>query len=153
MAITSLVQTPVLSVLALGFSTGEIHLHDIRTDRPIFTLNGSDSTVAAATSRGKGRVTSLSFCTDPAVGAGKSKGEGRGGGKILAVGDDDGKVTLWDLNKRKVSAVMRNVHEGPSGGGVVVEWLASQNVLVSSGGDNSVKVRETLLNRLIYAYA
>jgi U3 small nucleolar RNA-associated protein 21 len=145
LAITSLAQTPIISVLALGFSTGEIHLHNIRTDRPMFTLNGSDSGIIAATARGRKRVTSLSFCTDPVVGAGKSKGEG---GKVLAVGDDDGDVTLWNLKKRKVSAIMRGVHEGPSGGGVVVEWLAGQNVLVTSGGDNSVKVSVTPLPNL-----
>lgn len=143
-AITCLVQTPAIAVLAAGYSTGEVHLHNILTDTPLFTLNSSALGSIAASSRRK-RVTSLSFCTDPAVGAGKTKREGEGGGKLLAVGDDDGDVTLWDLKKRKVAGVMRNVHEGPSGAGVIVEWLAGQNVLVTSGGDNSVKVLFSLL--------
>lgn len=138
-AITCLTQTPAISVLAVGYSTGEIHLHNILTDTPLFTLNASTPGIIAASSRGKKCVTSLSFCTDPTVGAGKTKREGEGGGKILAVGDSDGDVTLWNLKKRKVAGVMRNVHEGPSGGGAIVEWLAGQNVLVTSGGDNSVK--------------
>lgn len=138
--ITCLVQTPVISVLAIGYSAGEIHFHNILTDTPMFTLNSSAPGSIAASSRGDKRVTSLSFCTDPSVGAGQSKSENTGGGKILAAGDDDGDVTLWNLKKRKVVGVMRNVHEGPSGGGVIVEWLAGQNVLVTSGGDNSVKV-------------
>lgn len=153
-AITTLVQTPVISILAIGYSTGEIHLHNILTDTPLFTLNSAMPGSIAASSRGKKRVTSISFCTDPAVGAGKTKREGEGGGKILAVGDDDGDVTLWNLKKRKVVGVMRNVHEGPSGSGVIVEWLAGQNVLVTSGGDNSVKVCAIcLLHKLKYLYS
>ncbi|KAL7276956.1 rRNA-processing protein utp21 [Rhizina undulata] len=129
---TTLVQTPVISVIAIGYTTGEIHLHNIHTDTPLFTLN---TLPPLAASQKRKRVTGLSFCTDPAVGAGKSADESQGG-KILAVGDDDGDVTLWNLEKRKIVGVMRSVHEGCE---VTVEWLVGQNVLVTSGGDNSVK--------------
>ncbi|RPB04100.1 Utp21-domain-containing protein [Choiromyces venosus 120613-1] len=137
--ITSLVQTPAISVLAIGFSTGEIHLHNIQTDKPLFTLGGSTGDIIAATSRGQKRVTSISFCTDPAVGAAESRVPTDSGSNMLAVGHDDGDITLWNLKKRRISAIMRNAHDGPSGGGVIVEWLAGQNVLVTSGGDNSIK--------------
>ncbi|PWW72359.1 Utp21-domain-containing protein [Tuber magnatum] len=114
--IASLVQTPVISVLAIGFSTGEVHLHNIRTDKPLFTLGGSAGDIIADTS----------YATDS-------------GGNMLAVGHGDGDITLWNLKKRRIAAIMRNAHDGPLGGGVIVEWLAGQNVLVTSGGDNSIK--------------
>ncbi|KAG0135859.1 hypothetical protein HOY82DRAFT_498741 [Tuber indicum] len=137
--ITSLVQTPVISVLAIGFSTGEVHLHNIQTDNPLFTLGGSAGDIVAATSCGQKRVTSISFCTDPAVGAGKSRVATDSGGNMLAVGHGDGDITLWNLKKRRIAAIMRNAHDGPPGGGVIVEWLAGQSVLVTSGSDNSIK--------------
>ncbi|CUS07564.1 unnamed protein product [Tuber aestivum] len=137
--IGSLVQTPVISVLAIGFSTGEVHLHNVQTDKPLFMLGGSAGDILAATSHGRKRVTSISFCTDPVVGAGDSRVPTDSGGNMLAVGHDDGDITLWNLKKRRIIAIMRNAHDGPSGGGVIVEWLAGQNVLVTSGGDNSIK--------------
>lgn len=138
--ITTLVQSPVISVLGIGFSTGEIHLHNIQTDKPLFTLGGSAGDIIAATSRGQKRVTSVSFCTDPAVGAGKSRVATDSGGNMLVVGHHDGDITLWNLKKRRIASIMRNAHDGPFGGGVIVEWLAGQNVLITSGGDNSIKV-------------
>ncbi|KAF8251672.1 Utp21-domain-containing protein [Wilcoxina mikolae CBS 423.85] len=131
--ITTLVQSPVISVLAIGYSTGEIHLHNIHTDTPLLTLNQSQF---AASSQLKA-VTSLSFCTDPFVGAEKANKE-EGGGRILAVGHSDGYVTLWNLEKRRVFGDIRNAHE-PSPQGIHVQWLSGQNVLVTSGADNNIK--------------
>jgi len=133
-AVTALVQSPAISVLAIGYSTGEIHLHNILTDTPLFTLNQRSLAVSSQTKR----VASLSFCTDPFVGAEKSTAEGVGG-RILAVGHEDGNVTLWNLEKRRVFGDIRNAHT-PSPHGVHVEWLSGMNVLVTSGADNSVKV-------------
>ena len=133
--VTVLVQSPVISVLALGYSTGEIHLHNILTDNPLFTLNRSPHVAASAKTR---RVASLSFCTDPFVGADKTINEA-GGGRILAVGHDDGQVALWNLEKRRLFGDVRNAHE-PSAQGIHAHWLTGQNVLVTGAADNSVKV-------------
>lgn len=127
-------QTPAISVLAIGYSTGEIHLHNIHTDAPLFTLNQRSLVVSSQTRR----VASLSFCSDPFVGAEKTGAEGVGG-RILAVGHEDGHVTLWNLEKRRVFGDIRNAHT-PSPQGVHVQWLSGMNVLVTSGADNSVKV-------------
>jgi U3 small nucleolar RNA-associated protein 21 len=133
-AVTTIVQSPVVSVLAIGYSTGEIHLHNIHTDTPLFTLN-QNSLAASSQNR---RVTSLSFCTDPFVGAEKTTNQEQGGGRILAVGHDDGYVTLWNLEKRRIFGDMRHAHEA-SPHGIHVQWLSGQNVLVTSGADNSLK--------------
>jgi U3 small nucleolar RNA-associated protein 21 len=134
-------------VLAVGYSTGEIHLHNIYTDTPLLTLNQNQF---AASSQLKG-VSSLSFCTDPFVGAEKANKE-EGAGRILAVGHCDGYVTLWNLEKRRVFGDIRNAHE-PSPQGIHVQWLSGQNVLVTSGVDNSLKVRRAMLTRLVNAEA
>jgi len=150
--ITTLMQSPVISVLGIGFSTGEVHLHNIQTDKPLFTLGGSTGDIIAATSRGQKRVTSVSFCTDPAVGAGKSRVATDSGGNMLVVGHHDGDITLWNLKKRRIASIMRNAHDGPFGGGVIAEWLAGQNVLITSGGDNSIKVSYFLVFTLTGIY-
>lgn len=142
--ITTLVQSPAISVLGIGFSTGEVHLHNVQTDKPLFTLGGSTGDIISATSRGQKRVTSVSFCTDPAVGAGKSRVLTDSGGNMLVVGHHDGDITLWNLKKRRIASIMRNAHDGPFGGGVIAEWLVGQNVLITSGGDNSIKVFSNL---------
>lgn len=132
-AITTVVQSPAISVIAVGYTTGEIHLHNILTDTPLFTLN---QTAFAASSQTM-RVTSLSFSTDPFVGAAKANAD-EGSGRILAVGHDNGFVTLWNLEKRKIFGDIRNAHES-SAQGVTVEWLTGQNILVTSGADNAIK--------------
>ncbi|TGZ82394.1 Utp21-domain-containing protein [Ascodesmis nigricans] len=134
-AITTLVQTPAICVLAAGYSTGEVLLHNILTDTTLFTMNQPTTATASTTKR----VTSLSFCTDPFVGAGKTTSDSaEGSGRILAVGHDDGFVTLWNLTKRRVFGELRNSHE-PSPQGVHAQWLTGQNILVTTAGDNSIK--------------
>ncbi|PWW76120.1 WD40 repeat-like protein [Tuber magnatum] len=126
--IASLVQTPAISVLAIGFSTGEVHLH-IQADRPLFTLGGSAGDIIAATSH---------VATDS-------------GGNMLAVGHNDGDITLWNLKKRRIAATMRNAHDGPLGGGVV-EWIFDSphttlpRVLRSRSGHSKPITSLTFLN-------
>ncbi|KAI5795714.1 Utp21 specific WD40 associated putative domain-containing protein [Geopyxis carbonaria] len=132
-AITTIVQTPVIALLAIGYATGEIHLHNIHTDTPLFTLNRA---VLAASGHTK-RVTSLSFSTDPFVGSGVARNPADSG-RILAVGHDDGFVSLWNLEKRKLFGELRHAHEAAPTG-VHAQWLPGQNILVTSAADNSVK--------------
>ncbi|CCX30561.1 Utp21 specific WD40 associated putative domain-containing protein [Pyronema domesticum] len=133
-AITTIVQSTAWAVLAIGYSSGEIHFHNIKTDTPLFTLNQQ----VLAASSGSKRVTSLSFCTDTSVGAAKSIHDSNGSGRILAVGHDDGFVTFWNLEKRRIFGDIRNAHT-PSSSGVTVQWLPGQNVLMTSAADNCFK--------------
>ena len=130
--VTAIANTTHLHHIALATSNGQIHIHNILADLPLFTLGPKFPSSK--------RITSLSFCTDPAVGAGTSperKASGNSTTRILAAGDSDGDITLWDLEKRRIVGVMRAAH----GNGVVkCEFLAGQKVMITTGGDNSLKV-------------
>ncbi|ORY08146.1 Utp21-domain-containing protein [Basidiobolus meristosporus CBS 931.73] len=108
--ITSLTQTPVIDVIAVGLLDGTIVLHNIKKDQRIMTL------------KQEGKVTSVSFRTDDQ--------------HIMATANMYGDIALWDLDKRKLVHVMKGAHDGliPS-----IQFLNGQPILVSSGADNSVK--------------
>lgn len=131
--ITAITNTTHLHHVAIATNTAQIHIHNILLDTPLFTLGPK----VASTKR----ITSLTFCTDPTVGAGTSpegKVDAGGSARILAAGDDEGDVTLWDLEKRRIVGVMRSAHSD-AGGIVKCEFLAAQKVMITTGGDNSLK--------------
>ena len=43
-------------------------------------------------------------------------------------------IAVWDLDRRRLGAVLRDAHNGAVGG---MEFLSSQPLLVTSGPDNS----------------
>lgn len=61
------------------------------------------------------------------------------GEAVLATGSADGDLAFWDLNSRgRLVHLVRNAHEG---GVSTVEWIPGQSLLVTSGGDNAIRVR------------
>ncbi|KAF8453671.1 Utp21 specific WD40 associated putative domain-containing protein [Terfezia claveryi] len=138
--ITSLTNTTHLHHIAFSTTTSQIRIHNILADTTLFTLGPKLPPTSTTSAK---RVVSLSFCTDSSVGAGTSP-EGKritasGSGRILAAGDTDGDITLWDLEKRRIVGVMRAVHSSTSGGILKCEFLAGQKIMVTTGGDNSLK--------------
>ena len=60
------------------------------------------------------------------------------GPPILATSSSAGSIALWDLSKGgRVIHVQRGAHEQAVSG---LEWVQGQPLLISSSGDNSVKV-------------
>jgi len=111
--ITCLVQSPAVDVVGVGYLDGSIRIMDIRQGEFIVQLKMED-----------GAVSGLSFRMD--------------GPPILASSSSSGSIALWDLSQGGKSIhVQRQAHEqGVTG----LEWVAGQPLLVSSSGDNSVKV-------------
>ncbi|KAI4196976.1 MAG: hypothetical protein LQ348_002216 [Seirophora lacunosa] len=130
-AVTSLQPTPVLSTVAIARADGSITIQDIRTDKAIMKLNTHSN------------ITSISFRTD-GHGAGE---DGQQAGIMATSGTDSGDVTIWDLNKGgRVAGVLHGAHDPPSpkqggvsGGINRVEFLAGQDVMITSGMDNALK--------------
>ena len=61
------------------------------------------------------------------------------GHPVLASASETGHISLWDLSaKGRLLHTVRGAHDG---GITALEWVPGQPVLVSSGEDNSVKVR------------
>ncbi|BGP08590.1 rRNA-processing protein utp21 [Rhodotorula toruloides] len=115
-AVTSLSQSPAIDVLGVGLASGACILFDVRLGEVLgkVRLEGE----------GAGEVAALSFRTDNEA-------------QTLAVASTSGHVALFDLgNEMKLLHLVRNAHEGPVGG---LEWVPGQPLMITSGGDNSVK--------------
>ena len=133
--VTVLEPTPALSVLAIARADGSVFLHDVRTDNTVLTLNAQGSSAST--------ITSISFRTD-GLGAGE---DGSNAGIMATAAASDGDVTFWDLNDGgRVRGVLRGAHNPPtsSHGGDPsginkVEFLPGQDVMITSGLDNSLK--------------
>ncbi|EJD02387.1 WD40 repeat-like protein [Fomitiporia mediterranea MF3/22] len=111
-AVTALVQSPAIDVVAIGFSSGEVSLYDIRADERLMRIYMDDSPIR-----------SLSFRSD--------------GQAVLASASSKGHIALWDLNNGgRLLHVIRGAHDRAV---TAIEWVPGQPVLVSSGEDNSVK--------------
>lgn len=62
-----------------------------------------------------------------------------------------GHIALFDLSaKLRLLHLVRAAHEGPVGG---MEWAPGQPLLITSGGDNSIKVRSRRLYRALNSRA
>ena len=136
--ITTLQSAPLLHHLAIGYSSGPVVIHNVRTDTALLSVNNSNG-------RKTPSVTSISFRTD-GLGAGH---DGRKDGVMATASTVSGDITFWDLHHggRKMG-VLRGAHSPPSssasaasvpGGVTRIEFLAGQAVLVSSGADNALK--------------
>jgi U3 small nucleolar RNA-associated protein 21 len=69
------------------------------------------------------------------------------GEAVLATASSTGHVALWDLNNQgRLFHMARGVHDAAV---TSVEWIPGQPVLVSSGDDNSVKVKLLLFLSVI----
>ncbi|KAH8116880.1 WD40 repeat-like protein [Phellopilus nigrolimitatus] len=111
-AITALTQSPAIDVVAIGFSSGEISLYDIRADERLMRIFMNE-----------GPVRALSFRSD--------------GQSVLASASLKGHIALWDLNNGgRLLHVVRGAHDRAV---TAIEWVPGQPVLISSGEDNSVK--------------
>ncbi|GAM24765.1 hypothetical protein SAMD00019534_079400 [Acytostelium subglobosum LB1] len=118
-SVVSLVQSPVVNIVAVGLVDGRIILHDLK----------QDATVATFTQ--KGSVTSISFRSD--------------GTAHMATGTTVGKINIWDLEKKRLVVSIR-AHKAAVGS---AEYLRDEPILISNGADNAIKVwtfHNTLLN-------
>lgn len=126
--LTSLSLSTHHSIVAMGFSSGIISLHNIQTDTCLFQLSSSSP------------VTSISFRSDLIPPPLKSASDPPSPSDMLASASSDGNITLWSLGSRKAVGVMRGVHSSRTGGVSRAAFLPGQNVLVTSGGDNAIKL-------------
>lgn len=110
--IISVAQSPAVDVIGVGLADGRIIMHNLRFDTTLFTFTVPDA-----------QITSISFRTD--------------GPSVLVAATDAGRVTVWDLEGKKLIAVMKDVHQGPV---VAARFLPEQPVMITSGTDNAIKM-------------
>lgn len=109
--ITCLVQSPVVDVLGVGLLDGTLLLYNVKLDKLLISF------------KQQGKVTSITFRSDEQ--------------HHMASASMNGDIAIWDLESRKLFHVIKKAHSGniPS-----IRYLHQQNLLVSSGADNALKV-------------
>lgn len=110
-AVLQLVQSPALDVIGIGLLSGDIILHNIKFDETVVKFHQE-----------WGPVSSLSFRTDC---------------PILVSGTPNGRIVMWDLEKRKVFSQLLNAHTSAVTG---LQCLPSEPLMISSSPDNSLKL-------------
>ncbi|KAI9509337.1 Utp21-domain-containing protein [Russula earlei] len=111
-SVTALAQSPAIDVIGVGFQSGEISIYDIRADEKIMRMFVRE-----------GPVRSLSFRGD--------------GNPTLASASDMGHISLWDLGSGgRLLHTIRGAHDDSIS---TLQWIPGQPLLLSSGGDNSIK--------------
>ncbi|KAI9189913.1 rRNA-processing protein utp21 [Blastocladiella emersonii ATCC 22665] len=110
-AVTTIVQSPVIDVVAIGTLDGHIHLHNLKLDERIGRYHQ------------EARVTALAFRSDKDA-------------SMLASANHQGDIAIWDLAKRRLVHQVKGAHDGliPS-----MHFLNGQPLLVTSGADNAIK--------------
>jgi U3 small nucleolar RNA-associated protein 21 len=140
-SITTLSQSPAVDTIAVGMSNGSVHLVNLLHDMELFSLRHSSSSSKSKAIQGKKTktndasmtaVSSISFRTD-----GNAT---RMGIAPLAVGCDDGSVSIWDLTpvedeitgivRRTLLTKMDRTHYG---GVCKLEYLPGEPLLLSTG--------------------
>jgi len=109
--VTSLAQSPALDIIAIGLHSGTIHIRNLRTDVEILTFSQPQP------------IQTLSFRTD--------------GTPLLASSSPTGRISIFDLNKRRV---IHTVETSPSSQPVNLVFLPGQPILLTSSKDNSLKL-------------
>lgn len=114
-SITTIAPAPVVDFLAIGTAEGKFKIFNIKKAKTLKTVNtGSNS-----------MVTALSFRTD--------------GNPHIVCSLRSGDLFFYDLNKNSRVHILSNVHKEEFGGVSKVQFLNGNPILVTTGGDNSLK--------------
>ncbi|GMM31230.1 rRNA-processing protein [Martiniozyma asiatica (nom. inval.)] len=113
--ITCISSAPALDFIAIGNTQGLFRLFNLKKGKALKTINtGSSSS-----------ITSLSFRTD--------------GTPHVVASLRNGDLFFYDLNKNSRVHVLANAHREEFGGITKVEFLNGQPIVVTTGGDNTIK--------------
>jgi U3 small nucleolar RNA-associated protein 21 len=129
--ITTLEQSPAIDTIAVGTSTGMVHLINTRYDKLLFSLRHKSRDGSPT------RITSLSFRTDGSA--------LQYGIAPMAVGRSDGTISIWDLTPsddedgnslgRTLLCEMERAHY--PGGVHKLQYMPQEPLLVSTGTDSN----------------
>lgn len=117
--ISSIEAAPVLDVIAVGTSNGNVFLFNIKKGKVLgqkIITSGTESS---------SKVASISFRTD--------------GAPHLVAGLNNGDLYFYDLDKKSRVHVLRNAHKETHGGVANAKFLNGQPIVLSNGGDNHLK--------------
>lgn len=114
--VTNIEQSPIIDVVAIGFNTGEIILHNLKLDKKILYFKAETA------------IKALSFTS--CVGLNLS---------LLASSDSRGNIQFWDLNKQTLNYTLKSKDENHLIDSLL--FLPNEPILVtSSGSGNFIKM-------------
>jgi U3 small nucleolar RNA-associated protein 21 len=126
-AVSVIEQSPVVDIVAVGSEAGEVTLLNLRSDTVLMSFridgSGDESSGGVGGAGGAAAVTALAFRTD--------------GPPLLAVATAVGRVTLWDLERRRVAGVLKSAHRGAV---TAAMFLPKEPLLLTAGADNALRV-------------
>ncbi len=111
--LTCIESSPMLDIIALGTSKGEIIFYNIKKGKITRKIDTREA------------VSSISFRTD--------------GSSHIAVGLNNGDLLFYDLDRKKRVHLLSNAHKEHFGGIIKVKFLNGQPIIVTTGGDNHLK--------------
>lgn len=112
--ITTCEAAPALDIIAIGTVTGDIIMYNMRKAKKVRTIKVPQL-----------RVSSISFRTD--------------GSSHLCIGGTNGDLIFYDLDRKTRIHVLKGIHRESFGGVAKASFLTGQSIIVTSGGDNSLK--------------
>ena len=112
-AVTCVVASPAVDVVAVGLADGRVVLHNLRADAALFAVTHAGSAVCA-----------VAFRTD--------------GAPLMATGSARGGLAVWDLERRELVGTVPDAHGRARV--AALRFLDGEPVLVSTGADNSVRM-------------
>lgn len=112
-AVTCVVASPAVDVVAVGLADGRVVLHHLRADAPLFAVTHAG-----------GAVTAVAFRTD--------------GAPLMATGSARGGLAVWHLERRELVGTVPDAHG--TARVAALRFLDGEPVLVSTGADNSVRM-------------
>lgn len=113
--ITSISPAPAINFLAIGTSEGVCKIYNIKKGKTLKNINTGS----------KSLITSISFRTD--------------GNPHIVCSLKNGDLFFYDLNRNSRVHLLSNVHKEEFGGVSKVQFLNGNPILVTTGGDNSLK--------------
>lgn len=166
-AISSCVSSPALDVVAVGCADGKIHVHNIRYDEEVITFSHAMRGAVTALSFSTGRIPQVYSLQDHFSMFDKALNmfvppifdiiffevsnflfyPFADGQPLLASGSSSGVISIWNLEKRRLQSVIKDAHDSSI---ISLYFFANEPVLMSSSGDNSIKVDICCLLILFY---
>lgn len=110
--ITTIEQSPIIDVIAIGFSSGNIRIINMRTDKIVQEFNMSS------------RIIGLTFSSTTKLNI-----------SLLASTDTSGDIVFWDLNSKQKHYVLKAPHNEK----IItnLKFLPNEPLLVSASGDGN----------------
>uniref|UniRef100_UPI00398F518B WD repeat-containing protein 36 isoform X2 n=1 Tax=Pristiophorus japonicus TaxID=55135 RepID=UPI00398F518B len=110
--VSVLQQAPAVDVVAVGLTSGQIIIHNLKYDEMLMKFQ-----------QDWGPITAISFRTD--------------GYPVMAAGSPVGHVGLWDLEEKKLIGQMRETHTTAVSG---LTFVHGEQLLITTGEDNAIRV-------------